>query len=62
MGPMDAHIAIISQYQNRINTMSKALKRQSDNMAFILNNVSMPDDVYKKFCTELEQDRKALKI
>jgi len=38
----------------------KALERQTDNVAFILNHVALPDHWYDKFKSELEEDRAAL--
>ena len=41
--------------------LREALARQSDNMAFVLNNASLPDQWYAKFTDELAIDRAALK-
>ena len=38
----------------------EALERQSDNMAFILDHVSLPEHLYCKFQAELAEDRAAL--
>lgn len=37
-----------------------ALERQGDNMAFVLNHMSVPKAYYEKFLRELEEDRAAL--
>jgi len=37
-----------------------ALSRQADNMAFILNHMTIPDQWYEKFSRELEEDRAVL--
>ena len=38
----------------------EALERQSDNIAFILDHVSLPEHLYCKFQAELAEDRAAL--
>ena len=40
--------------------LRKGLTRQGDNMAFVLNHMTMPDGYYGKFIHELEEDRAAL--
>ena len=40
--------------------LREALTRQGDNMAFVLNHMTMPDGYYGKFIHELEEDRAAL--
>lgn len=40
--------------------LREALTRQADNMAFALNNVSIPEGWYDKFSRELAEDRTAL--
>lgn len=37
--------------------LREALDRQCDNMAFVLNRVTLPDQWYCKFSNELEADR-----
>ena len=46
--------------QARIDKLTEALTRQSDNMAFVLNHTDT-GNLYEKFLRELEQDRAALK-
>jgi hypothetical protein len=43
-----------------IARLREALTRQGDNMAFVLNHVSLPDQYFTKFTAELERDRAAL--
>jgi len=43
-----------------IAALVEAFKRQSDNMAFVLNHMTMPNAHYEKFTRELEEDRAAL--
>lgn len=38
-----------------------ALNRQADNMAFVLNHATLPDQYYSKFSHELAEDRSALR-
>ncbi|CCM77088.1 hypothetical protein [Rhizobium mesoamericanum] len=38
----------------------EALKRQADNMAFVLNHMTMPDSHYERFMEELELVRAAI--
>ena len=40
--------------------LREALRRQADNMAFVLNHATLPDLWYEKFCDELAIDRAAL--
>jgi hypothetical protein len=40
--------------------LREALIRQSDNMAFVINHISMHDGWYEKFQRELEEDRVVL--
>lgn len=43
-----------------IAKLREALNRQGDNMAFVINNVSLPDQWRDKFMRELDEDRAAL--
>lgn len=43
-----------------IEALKKALDRQADNMAFILNHVQLSDQWWHKFNNELAEDRTAL--
>jgi hypothetical protein len=38
----------------------EAIKRQADNMAFVLNHMTMPDHYYERFMEELELVRDAI--
>lgn len=38
----------------------EALKRQTDNMAFVINHVGLPDQWREKFTRELDEDRAAI--
>lgn len=40
--------------------LEAALQRQSDNMAFVLNHMNVPDGLYGKFTRELAEDRAAI--
>ena len=42
------------------DALREALDRQGDNMAFLLNNVGVPQPWYDKFTAELAEDRAAL--
>lgn len=44
----------------RVAELEAALSRQADNMAFVLNHASLPDQWYEKFLNELALDRTAL--
>ena len=50
----------ITALRRRVAELEAALNRQGDNMAFIVNYVSIPDSWYEKFRRELEEDRAAL--
>lgn len=50
----------VIQQQAEIERLREALNRQGDNMAFALNNVTMPSQWYEKLTTELAEDRAAL--
>lgn len=41
-------------------SLHDALVRQTENMAFVLNHMSMPDHWYERFTRELAEDREAL--
>ena len=43
-----------------ITAIKKALERQTENMAFIINHVSMPEHWRDKFMRELDEDRSTL--
>ena len=43
-----------------VEQMREALNRQGDNMAFLLNHVTLPNAWYEKFTRELKQDRAVL--
>ena len=45
---------------DRIEQLDAALRRQGDNMAFILNHATLTDFWYAKLTRELEMDRSAL--
>lgn len=60
-------IKVASDAADRIEALSaenerlrSALSRQCDNIAFILNHMSIPDNWYEKFTHELKEDRQAL--
>lgn len=42
------------------DALAEAMDRQGDNMAFVINNVSLPEQWRDKFMMELEQDRAQL--
>ena len=42
---------------NEIERLREALDRQCDNMAFVVNHVTLPDAYYEKFRREIEEDR-----
>lgn len=42
------------------DALEEAMDRQGDNMAFVINNVSLPEQWRDKFMMELEQDRAQL--
>lgn len=52
--------SLLTQAADEIARLRGALERQCDNMAFVLNKATLPDQWYSKFCNELEQDRAAL--
>ena len=60
----DKAAAIIAQHYAplvaEVERLRKALSRQTDNMAFVLNRVSLPVQWYEKFDSELTQDRATL--
>lgn len=43
-----------------LEAMRDAFERQTENMAFVLNNVTMPDQWYEKLTAELAADRAAI--
>jgi hypothetical protein len=45
---------------DEIERLRKALERQGDNMAFVINHVTIPNQWMEKFMRELEEDRTAL--
>jgi hypothetical protein len=45
---------------DRITELEDAFERHSENMAFILNHQSLPEQWYEKFTKELAEDRDAL--
>jgi len=47
--------------QQIVEDLIEALDRQCDNMAFVLNHMSVPGQWNDKFTEELEADRKILK-
>lgn len=56
------HTAPIPNEQGRdeVERLIGALARQCDNMAFVLNKATLPDQWYCKFSNELGEDRAAL--
>lgn len=56
---MDEAADLITTLTAERDALAKALDRQCDNMAFIVNHVSL-HAWYDKFKNELEQDRPAL--
>lgn len=44
-----------------IDAIKLAFHRQADSMAFVINNVEMPDRWYDKFQKELAEDREIVK-
>lgn len=46
----------------RLRAAEGALRRQADNMAFVLNHASLPEGWYDKFTRELAEDRAALSL
>lgn len=60
MEAMDEAAAALTEAQATIARLEAALIRQGDNMAFVLNHMTMPDGYYGKFIRELEEDRAAL--
>lgn len=55
-----AILAERASLSSELDRLQEALKRQSDNMAFVINHISMPEHWYEKFQRELEEDRAAL--
>lgn len=49
-----------SAFSAEVEALRAALNRQCDNMAFVLNKATLPDQWYSKFSNELEQDRALL--
>lgn len=45
---------------DRLRAAEGALRRQADNMAFVLNHAPLPEGWYDKFTRELAEDRSAL--
>ena len=52
----DIHAAVVAERDQ----LKAALERQGDNLAFVLNRVSLPEAWFEKFDRELQEDRKAL--
>lgn len=51
---------ILQEATDRIEALETALSRQCDNMAFVLNKATLPDQWYCKFTNELNDDRTML--
>jgi hypothetical protein len=51
---------VTNDLEQRVAKLEAALSRQADNMAFVLNNASLPDQWYEKFLNELALDRVAI--
>ena len=51
--------ASLTRQTERIEELERTLDRQCDNMAFILNHHTLPDQWYYKFTKELGEDRRA---
>lgn len=61
---VEAHLqaaAILESQARRIQQLEGGLARQTENMAFLLNYESVPDQWYRKFNEELHVDRGVLK-
>lgn len=50
----------VGTLQAEVRKLAKALERQCENMAFVINHVTLPDSWYEKFQCELDNDRAAL--
>lgn len=57
---IDQAATAITDLEALVGELGEALSRQGDNMAFVLNRVTLPYQWYEKFTTELEQDRATL--
>ena len=57
---IDAAKAEIIRLTARVEELEAALIRQSDNLAFVINHVALPDAYLAKFIRELEEDRAVL--
>ena len=55
-----AMIAARPANSDKLDRVTAALKRQADNMAFVLNHASLPEQWADKFAAELEADRAAI--
>lgn len=49
--------ALIRQLKADNERMREGFERQTENMAFILNHATLPEQWYEKFRRELEEDR-----
>lgn len=56
----DALLEYLTALLDRIEELEKALERQCDNIAFVINHVTLPDSWHEKFQCELEIARAAL--
>lgn len=56
----DEHKELNAKLAARVKELEKALARQCDNMAFIVNHVTMPEKWRDKWERELAEDRVAL--
>jgi hypothetical protein len=54
------YLRAVGELQSRVASMEKALERQGDNMALVINHAGLPQQWYEKFRSELEEDRAAL--
>lgn len=54
------YLRAVGELQGRIAGLEKALERQGDNMAFVINHVTIPNQWMEKFMRELDEDRTAL--
>ena len=49
-----------ASFYEELAGLRKALERQGDNMAFVINHVTIPKQWMEKFIRELEEDRATL--